>query len=329
MKSKVYFSADIEKILGLIKVSSDSNIGIKLHFGEKGCKTYINPEIVKQVYDFLSKTNKNIRLIETNTLYRGQRNKTGPHLKIAKEHGYDFSEINIIDSEGEKEVKTKLKHFSNIKYGKNLDAYNELVVISHVKGHCDMGFGGAIKNVGMGLASRGGKLAIHTNTNLLVNDKCKACGVCAENCSENAIKIEKKAVIDYKKCIGCGYCISICPEGAIKIPWSSSSKEVQEKLVEYCYAIIKNRKAIYINVLKNITKECDCVNFEQKKEIEDIGFLFSDDIVAIDKASYNLINKKAGTDLFRKFHNNVDSKHQFEYGEQIGLGSQEYNLINL
>jgi uncharacterized Fe-S center protein len=333
--SDVYFSKKIESLFEHFPENLNGRTGIKVHFGEEGNETFIPAEIVKKIYLELKRRNPRaeIKLIESNVLYRGSRTKTEEHIQTAKKHGFDFAPIEILDDKGEIKISENLMHFKEVKAGKGIKDFENLIVISHVKGHCMNGFGGALKNVGMGIASRGGKLALHSSTAPRVNWKCSACGKCIEECPVKAIKIEglnlikigKKARINNEKCIGCAHCIAICPQGAIEIPWGSqTSKDLQEKIDEYCFGILKGKKSWFINWMGNITKDCDCIGRKQEKETGDIGFLFSRDIVSIDKASFDLIGKET----FKKMWPNIDSEWQFEYAEKIKLGERKNKIKN-
>jgi uncharacterized Fe-S center protein len=178
----------------------------------------------------------------------------------------------------------------------------------------------------MGLASRSGKLDLHASISPKVKkEDCESCETCIKECPAGAISFDsnKKAEIDKGKCIGCAHCISICE--AIKIPWSSvTSSELMERIDEYAKGILKEKKVIFINILKNITKDCDCFGIKQEKQTEDLGYLYSDDIVSAEQASFDLLKE-----TFKKIYPAVDIQHQVDYAEEIGLGSRKYELIKL
>ena len=295
---------------------------IKLHFGEKGNKTYLDPKIAKIVYNCFNRA----VLMDSNVLYVGSRTKTKDHINTAKDHGFDFAPIVIADDDGEIEIDVDLDHFDKIKLGKAINDYNNIVVLSHFKGHGASGYGGAFKNLGMGLGSRAGKLAMHSKVSPSIDiDKCVACGRCVEHCPAKAINIKDYAKIDSEKCIGCAGCITECPEGAVKIPFDgATAKEIQQRIVEYAYGAIKNKNLIYINVLQNITKLCDCTSNPGKPLCDDIGILISKDPVAIDKCSLDL-SKKLGNIDFKDL-NDIDPYVQIKYAEKIGLGTRDYKI---
>ena len=321
----------MQKLADKILPKFSGKTGIKVHFGEPGNTTFLNPKTAEIIYHIAKKQESNTSLIECNVLYKGQRAGTKSHLEVAKKHGFNFAPIDICDTNGDWVVPINLKYFKEAKLGKNLKKYKNLITISHFKGHGANGFGGALKNVGMGLGSRAGKMAMHKAFELYVNDKkCIGCGICAEKCPAEAIGVNGVAKIDLEKCIGCAACITNCDQEAVGFAWDSqSSKELQEKIVEYTFAVFKNLKPVaFFNELKNITANCDCYGVKMKKEVPDIGFLASTDPVAIDQAGFDLVNKLAGFDLFEKLHG-IDSIVQLKYAEKLGLGSRKYQLINI
>jgi hypothetical protein len=340
--SKVYFlrikkqSPEVLKKAGkkISEVFSDffgsgDKVAIKLHFGERGSKTYLNPILVKAIWEELTERVKKAVLMDCTVLYRGERSFCSSYKNLAQDHGFGFAPIIIADGEkGEEVIKIKInqKHFKEIKVGKGLKDFNALLAISHLTGHGSTGFGGALKNIGMGLGSKGGKLEMHQAFKLKVNQElCQGCGTCQRECPARAIIIKNgKAQIDYQKCIGCGQCISVCPYGAVETPWEEgSSRDLQERIVEYVYGILKGRKSFFINVLLNITSGCDCVRGIQEPMVEDIGIFGSGDIVAIEQASLDLV----GEEKFKKF--GVNPSWQINYTQKLGLGQKEYELIKI
>lgn len=319
----VLFSKSIDPILDNIDFSKlGNNVGIKVHFGEKGCKTYMNPEIVRKVYNKVISLGKKAILIECNVLYKGSRTNSTDHIKTARENIFDMP-IDILDGElGEEMVE-----FDNCKIGKGIQKYDSLIIVSHFKGHLATGFGAAIKNVGMGLGSRAGKLDMHAGVNPFVTDACIGCRKCIEHCNAGAITIvDGKAHIDPEKCEGCAMCIAVCESQAIDVPWSArTSKELQLRTAEYTKAILDRfPNTIFINILENITKDCDCFGIVQKPVMDDVGILASSDIVAIDKASLDLANKHS----HNKFDsvNSIDKESQIRVAVNIGLGTADYEL---
>lgn len=307
----------------------EDRVAIKLHFGERNNKTFINPSFSKAIFEKLKEKTAEVVLMDCTVLYKSERSFGPSHKKLAIENGFDFAPIVIADGDrGKDEIKIKIdkKHFKEIRVGKEVEKYNAILAISHFTGHKTAGFGGAIKNVGMGLGSKAGKLEMHKTFELKENSEiCIGCGTCVRECPGNAISlVNGKAKIDYKKCIHCGFCISICPVGAIEIPWeSASSTELQERIAEYAFGILKDKKAFFVNVLLNITERCDCVREPQEPFLPDIGILASEDPVAIDQASLDLV----GVENLKKPE--IDPEVQVRYGESLGLGKRKYELVRI
>jgi hypothetical protein len=271
---------------------------------------------------------KNYFITDSNTLYKGSRVDNEGHLKIAKEHGFDVLGKLII-SGGEKEIPINKKIFSKVKIGKEIAEADSLLVISHFRGHVIFGFGGAIKNVGMGSGSRAGKLEMHSKLKPSINANCIACNRCVENCPADAIKIVNgKAKIDNEKCIGCAECISTCQSGAVNVPWAgAASSEVRKRCAEYAFGTVKGKKCVYITFIERITEHCDCIS-DTPIIGKDVGIVASIDPVAIDKAAYDLTFKKHGKDIFRGA-SGQDGTDIFDYSEEIGLGKKDYELVKI
>ncbi len=336
--SKVYFydnlsnlKAGVNKIFKMIadEVDIEETMGIKIHFGEGDNDTHVNPNHLRDVTKYFKKP----VFVECNVLYRGNRLRKDSHLKQAADHGFDFIEIDILDGEmGEdySEIEIETKNTKKAKIGRGLKKYDNLISIAHFKGHIVSGFGGALKNVGMGLGSRGGKLDMHAGVSPKIDEaNCIACGSCAEQCPADAITVDNFAVINQEICIGCAQCIAVCPEGVIKIPWGTRpTNEFLEKIAEYTLACVKDKNWWYINFLTDITMKCDCVGSKQEPFMKDIGILFSKDPIAIEKASMNLIiERNNGVNPFKT--HNKNSIHILKYGEEIGLGTMKYELENV
>ena len=326
--TNVNFSQNIETILAHLDYSKlGQKVAIKVHFGEKGCDTYLDPQIAKQVYQKIESLGKKPTLVECNVLYKGSRTTTTDHLKTAREHGFTDMDIEILDGEkGEKFVE-----INGCKLGAGIKNYDSLIVLSHFKGHSSAGFGAAIKNIGMGFGSRAGKLHMHSQVSPFIDpDQCVGCGLCVKNCDFNAINIANgKASIDNKKCQGCAMCISVCPHHAANVPWGGGTNDyLQKMIVQYSAAVLSLFPyPTFINVLKNITPVCDCFGGKQKPIMADIGILSSESITAIDQASLDLANKLS----HQKFNkiNQVNKDNQIKFAQELNLGDKNYKLINL
>lgn len=326
--SELYFSKEFDKILEKIDISRlGDKVGIKVHFGEKGCETYMRPESVKKVYDKIISEGKDAKLVETNVLYRGSRTNATDHKNTAKEHGFDFADIDIMDGEkGDELVEVPVEDsiVKTAKLGKGIENYDSLVVISHFKGHIAAGYGGVFKQLGMGFGSRAGKLHMHATVSPSIDhEKCTKCMSCVEGCDFDAINEQDgNIVIDDDKCAGCAMCIAICPVGAVQIPWgTSTNEELQKKIVDYSRAVFKKipkERCIFINIIENVTRDCDCVGKFQKPLMEDVGIITGDDPVALDKACLDLAEKHSPGVLAKI--NDIDKSVQTSYAAEKGVG---------
>ncbi|MBT4870909.1 MAG: DUF362 domain-containing protein [Candidatus Diapherotrites archaeon] len=313
-----------KKLLKKVDPGFSGSIPLKVHFGEKGNVTYIKPENYEGIISYLAENNCEPFFTDTNVLYRGERMTRDKHIKLAKEHGFTMIPIKIADGDHGEErefVEINKKHFQKCKIGKLIANTNQMLVIAHFKGHILAGFGGAIKQLAMGCASRGGKLDMHANSKPFINPiACKKCNTCVENCPTDACIISKIPHIDKKKCVGCATCIAVCPHAAVKINWASTRpKTFYEKLDEYALAAQKGKNVAYINFAFNITPRCDCAGEVMETIAKDVGILASNDPVALDAACLDIIRKEENKKLFR-------GDHALEYAEEIGLGKREYIL---
>ena len=349
MSSKVYFkklngsgchneisAAALQVLKQLVdaeKVELAPEIPIKLHFGERGNRTYIPQDCYLGLIDFLEAQGSKLCYAETTVLYGGSRADSEKHRKLAADHGFDRLPVVMADgSSGENSVLVPVKdghHFQSAAIAEFLADAEQTVVLSHFKGHMLAGFGGAIKQLSMGFASKGGKMAMHLGVKpRIIKLFCKSCGLCAKRCNENAISKGKKSfIIDKDKCIGCGACYSICPHHAVSILslgglWNAltGGRVFREKLVEYASAAHSGKRNIYINFVINVTNGCDCEPHPMRKCISDIGVFASLDPVAIDQACYDAVAAKG-----KRFR----GKEQLRYAEKIKLGSCDYELVEL
>lgn len=321
-------------------IDKKSLVAIKLHFGEKGNFTYMHPVAVRQIVDKVKECGGKPFLTDTNTLYTGSRTNSVDHITSAIENGFAYSVVNapIVIADGiygrnSEEVKIDKKHFESVKIGGEIYNASSMIVMSHFKGHENAGFGGAIKNLAMGCATAAGKQMQHSDVKPQVKEeKCIGCSICAKSCPTSAITIEnKKAVIDYELCYGCGECTTVCPTRAIKVQWETDGTTFLEKMAEYAYGAVKNKqgKTGYISFVMNVTPLCDCVGFSGKPLSQDVGIFASTDPVALDKACYDAVCNTMGHDVFKHAHPDVEATKIIDYAEEIGLGSQDYELIKL
>jgi hypothetical protein len=314
----------LEKIVAEEKIGLEKRIPLKVHFGEKGNVTYIGPENYDGVIDYLQEKGIDSCFIETNVLYASPRTWKKTHIALALDHGFTRLPVVIADGEkGEeyKEVKIEGKHFKKCRIGRLIAEEKQLIVLSHYKGHILAGFGGAIKQLGMGCAARGGKLEQHANARPAVDpDKCRRCMTCIAHCPGNAIEVLPSPRIDGEKCIGCAACIAACPQGVFHVDWSATTPVTfREKLAEYALAAHKGKKNIFISYALNITTDCDCDGRELQKAAGDLGIFASVDPVAIDAACRDVLNEREGKKVF-------PGEDILIYAERIGLGTTRYEL---
>ena len=326
---------------------------IKLHFGEWGNTTFIPPWNIRAIVEKVRENGGKPYLTDTNTLYRGMRRNAIDHLETAIRHGFTKAVVDapLIIADGltglnEVEVEINQKHFQKVKLARGIVQADSILISSHFKGHLMAGFGGAIKNMAMGSATPSGKKEQHSVRPQLGDfEKCTGCGTCFKHCPVDAIEIiEGKAYFDSVKCIGCGECVARCPEEAVKLNWETEIPDFTERMVEYAYGlwVIHKEKMGYINFVIDVTPECDCFDISQRTIVSDIGILASRDPVALDKACYDLVNDnigkkdsilkvghQPGEDKFTGLHKETRGDLQFSYAEQLGMGSTEYELINL
>jgi len=367
MPSDVYFidfkatprenlAEKLHRMLDTAKLNESLNerdlTAVKLHFGELGNQAFISPLMIKHVIEHIKKAGVTPFLTDSNTLYSGTRSDSPSHLSTAIYNGFaypvmDSTPIIIADGlrgKSDKAVTINQKHYTEVFIGNEICEADSLVSIAHFKGHELAGFGGTLKNLGMGCASRRGKLAQHsTMSPKVVRKKCIACEDCISHCSQSAISIvDEKAKIDPDACIGCGECILICPAESIQIRWNQSVPIFLECLAEYAYGSLagKENNSFFINFITDVSPACDCYSHNDIPIVRNIGIVASKDPVAIDQASVDLVNKEPaatgsclksahapGEDKFKALYPGVDWEIQLDHAEKIGMGSRKYTLI--
>jgi uncharacterized protein len=334
-------------------------VAIKLHFGEAGGTAYIRPQYVRTIVERLKTLHAQPFLTDTNTLYVGSRAHACSHLATAFDHGFtrEVTGAPLIISDGLKgnnkvDVPANHRHVKTAHIGADIHNADALIVLTHFKGHELSAFGGTLKNLGMGCASREGKLEQHSNISPKVDRrKCVGCGECTVWCRGRAIKLEeeadtktRKARITPENCVGCAECILACPQQAIRVQWNQSLPVFMEKMVEYAAAVLERKKGKtgFMTFVTDVSPLCDCTPFSDRPIVPDLGILASLDPVAIDQAAVDLVNGAPGNpasvlrgalapgeDKFRALYPEVDWEYQLKYAEEIGLGTRDYTLVNL
>ena len=344
-----------QKVARLCKLLDLKNIvvpnqpcAIKLHFGEEGNDTHINPAFARVVAEEVRKVGGKPFLTDTNTLYSGSRHNSVDHILTAIHHGFAPGVVDapVIIADGlfgnnEVMVEINAKRFQKVRIAGDIAKAPSMVVLSHFKGHEMAGFGGAIKNLAMGCASPLGKQDQHGTHVTVDQEKCIGCGHCVKVCPQKAMSLnqDKKCVADKEKCFGCFECMTVCEQEAIQVDWATEIPAFMERLTEYGYGAIYGRQdhVAFINFVMNVTPDCDCVPWSDKPMIPDVGILASTDPVALDQACFDLVQKapllanidKKDRDLFTARWNNTQCTIQLEYGEKLGMGSRKYELKEL
>lgn len=331
-------------------------VAIKIHFGEPGNLSYLRPNYAKVVADHIKKQGGMPFLTDCNTLYVGRRKNALDHLEAAYENGFSpFSTgCHVIIGDGLKgtddvEVPVNGEYVTNAKIGRAIMDADVFISLSHFKGHESTGFGGALKNIGMGCGSRAGKMEQHNSGKPSVsNKKCRGCKMCAKSCAHSAISFEdNKAHINHDICVGCGRCIGACNFDAIYNSNESAVDDLNKKMAEYSLAVVQGRPHFHISLVIDVSPYCDCYSNNDLPIIPDVGMFASFDPVALDQACADACNKmdvQCGSlldDLMHK-HDFVDHHDHFkntspntnwevclDHSEKIGIGTREYELIEV
>lgn len=368
-KSNVFFApfkpsvsrlARLTAVLDKLDVKNSVHAGdltaIKLHFGEEGNDTFMRPTFARAIVDAVKAAGGNPFLTDSNTLYTGSRRNSVDHLLTAIHHGfgYEVTGAPLIIADGLKstdyqEVKINGDFFKSVKISSAIREADALIVLSHFKGHEAAGFGGAIKNLGMGCAPAAGKKDQHASRLIVDQENCIGCGRCNNVCPSGAAQLsnvsgKRKSTIDTRVCIGCCQCMTVCPKHAIGVDWNFSNlADFNCRLSEYAYGAIKDKqRPLFINVLMDITPLCDCCGWSDAPIVPDIGIVGSTDPVAVDAASFALVTAaqglksegytnslKAGDNKFCTAFPNTHPEVQLQHGAKIGMGSEQYELIRV
>lgn len=372
-KAKVYFSNLratpgmnlLQKLDRLVRQAGieqidfkDKFTAIKIHFGEPGNLAFLRPNYSKVIVDLIKSKDGKVFLTDCNTLYVGRRKDALEHLDAAYENGYNpfTTGCQILIADGLKGTDTANvpvpggEYVKEAKIGRAIMDADILISLTHFKGHELTGFGGALKNIGMGCGSRAGKMEMHSDGKPHVSGKsCVGCGTCVKICAQSAIAVtDKKAAIDHKKCVGCGRCIGVCRFNAIIPAWDESNDILNKKMAEYSLAVLQNRPHFHISLMVDVSPNCDCHAENDLPSIPDIGMFASFDPVALDMACADMANQAPvlpGSYLDEQFkkqnlkNNEQDYFHMnhpetnwitcLEHAEKIGIGTKVYELIEV
>jgi len=329
----------------------DQMVAVKMHFGEPGNLAYIRPNYAAEVVAMIKELGGKPFLTDCSTLYHGLRSNAIDHLETAMKNGFSPLTVGcpVIIADGLKgieyrEIPLDLRHCKTAKIGSAIADADIIISLNHFKGHEQTGFGGAIKNLGMGSGSRGGKLEMHSSSKpRMEGENCTACGICVENCSQQAVSLneQEQAEIDEELCIGCGQCVALCRFDAAQVVWDQSAEVTAEKIAEYALAVVRGKPNFHINIIASVSPYCDCWSHNDAPIVPDLGIAVSYDPVALDKASVDMVNQatalpasmladkgcKPGDDKFTLIHPNTNWLKGLEYAQLIGLGSMDYQLL--
>lgn len=334
-------------------VSPGALTAVKLHFGEKGGHAFVRPVFIRKIVERIKSSGGQPFLTDSNTLYPGRRKNAVAALSCGIENGFAFAVVAapLIMSDGlrgtsSQRVPVAGELLSSADIGLEILEADCLITVSHFKCHELTGFGGAIKNLGMGCSSRAGKLEQHSNVAPKVAENfCNLCRACLKACAHEAISfMESSARIDPDRCVGCSRCITVCEQKAIQIQWNEESAKVMRKMAEYALGAVsgKQGKQLYLNFITQVSPACDCYGHSDAAIIPDIGILAGTDPVALDQACADLVNQarglpgtalasglEPGGDKFRGVHPDIDWEVTLEHAARIGLGKREYVLNSL
>ncbi|WP_088224765.1 DUF362 domain-containing protein [Desulfosporosinus sp. FKB] len=366
-KSKVYFTNlhttinenlqqklnRLIKTAGIQQIDFDKKfVAIKIHFGEPGNLAYLRPNFAKTVVDMVKDLGGKPFLTDCNTLYVGGRKNALEHLESAYVNGFSpFSTgCHLLIGDGLKGTDEVLVPVENGEYVKEakighaiMDA-DIIISLNHFKGHELTGFGGALKNIGMGCGSRAGKMEMHSNGKPHVSqEQCVGCGMCTKICAHSANSVaDHKASIDHNKCVGCGRCIGVCPTGAIMAAWDESNDILNKKMAEYSWAVLHDRPNFHISLVIDVSPFCDCHAENDIPIVPNVGMFASFDPIALDVACADAVNRQpvmSGSLLEKSDHNHSDHftdvnpstdwKVGIDHAVKLGLGSKAYELITI
>lgn len=370
--AKVYFTTFkttgqenlLQKLHRLLKTAGIEQIdfqnkytAIKIHFGEYGNLAFLRPNYAKVVADYVKELGGMPYLTDCNTLYVGSRKNALDHLETAYVNGFSPLQTgcHVLIGDGlkgtdETIVPINLEYVKEAKIGHAVMDADVFISLTHFKGHEMAGFGGAIKNIGMGCGSRAGKMEMHCDGKPQVDEStCIGCGQCAKICAHDGPQINnRKAVIDQNKCVGCGRCLAVCPKDAISASFDDSIKMLNYRMAEYSYAVCKDRPCFHISLICDVSPNCDCHSENDIPIIPNVGMLASFDPVALDQACADLCNRmpvNPGSilddnvhscscghkheDHFDMTHPDTEWKSCLEHAESIGLGTRQYEMITI
>ena len=371
-KSKVYFTdfrtryggismpdklKKLVKEAGIETIDMDNKfVTIKMHFGELGNVSFLRPNYARAIVDVVKELGGKPYLTDCNTLYVGSRKNGLEHLECAWQNGFTPLSVDcpIVIGDGVRgtddiDVPVDGEYVKSAKIGRAIMDGDVFISLSHFKGHESTGFGGTLKNIGMGCGSRAGKADMHSQGRPTIDqDLCRGCKRCQRDCANNGLKFNettKKMSIDPDHCLGCGRCLGSCNFDAISFNEDNAVEVLDAKIAEYTKAVVQGRDSFHISLVLDVSPYCDCHSENDAPIIPDIGMFASFDPVALDQAcadaclkqtpfTNSLLGDNMKSSDFVDHHDHFKNttpesewKVQLSHGEKIGLGSRDYELI--
>ena len=325
---------------------------LKVHFGEPGNLAYLRPNFAAMIAGMVREKGGKPYLTDCNTLYHGMRSSGPDHLEAAFSNGYNplSAGCHVVIGDGIKgtdyrEIEVNLDYTDKAMIGTAIADADIIISLNHFKGHEQTGFGGALKNLGMGCASVGGKLFLHSGNPPVIYEKnCTGCNMCVINCAHDAVHLQenRKAHIDNDKCTGCGQCVAVCQYDSARVEWSTEGNTLSKKIAEYAYAVVKDKPSLHINFIMDVSPDCDCWGHNDMPLVADIGIAVSKDPVALDRACADMVvaapasphlrgegGDLSGVDKFGIVHKNTEWNTILEHAEKIKAGTFSYKLTRI
>lgn len=332
-------------------------VAIKMHFGELGNVSYLRPNYAKAIVDLIKEMGGKPFLTDCNTMYPGFRKNALEHLECAWENGFTPLSVGcpVIIGDGLKgtdDVAVPVvggEYTKEARIGRAVMDADIFISLTHFKGHEMTGFGGAIKNIGMGCGSRAGKKDQHSNGKPVIDEgKCRGCKMCLRECANDGLVFDeatKKMHVNQENCVGCGRCLGACNFDAIEFANNQAIEVLNAKMAEYTKAVVDGRPNFHLSLVVDVSPYCDCHPENDAPILPDVGMFASFDPVALDQAcadaclkSQPLPNSVLSDHLSDKnfcdhhdhFKNTTPASEwqtQLSHGEKIGLGSREYEIV--
>jgi len=373
-KSKVYFTdfrvsneesltSKLKRLIkkaGILDIDMENRfVAIKMHFGELGNLSFLRPNYARAVVDIVKEAGGIPYLTDCNTLYPGSRKNAIEHMECAWQNGFSPMTVDcpIIIGDGLKGTDDILvpvqggEYVKEAKIGRAVMDADIFISLTHFKGHESTGFGGTIKNIGMGCGSRAGKKEQHCNGQPTISEKkCRGCRLCQKECANNGLVFDpesRKMHIDPNSCVGCGRCIGACNFDAIRFAEDAAVSDLNCRMVEYAKAVVDGRPNFHISVVRDISPKCDCHGCNDVPILPDVGMFASFDPIALDQACVdaclsndplphtfltdNMLEEGFVDHKDHFINSHPDSEYStcLAHGEKIGLGVREYELITI